>query len=165
MKRTWRFGSLFLGGFECSTHLTAEGHRLDVVAATQHDSLAREDYALCRSVGIKAVREAARWPIADRAGTVDLADIRHLARLGRAAGLVQIWDLMHYGYPDDLDPLADPSAFAGRLAAFARGVATVVREESAGPTYYTPINEISYNAWAAGEIAYMAPFARDRGGE
>ncbi len=165
MKRTWRFGSLFLGGFECSTHLTAEGYRLDMVAATQHDSLAREDYALCRSVGLKAVREAARWPIADRAGAIDLAHIRHLARLGREAGLVQIWDLMHYGYPDDLDPLADPSAFAGRLAAFARAVATVVRGETEGATYYTPINEMSYNAWAAGEVAYMAPFARDRGGE
>jgi len=92
----WLFGSLFLGGFECSTHLTVEGHRLDVIAATQHDAQAREDYALCRSVGIRAVREAARWPIFDRGGAPDLAPIRELARLGREAGLVQIWDLMHY---------------------------------------------------------------------
>ncbi len=59
MKRTWRFGSLFLGGFECSTHLTAEGYRLDMVAATQHDSLAREDYALCRSRSTS--RTSATW--------------------------------------------------------------------------------------------------------
>ena len=161
----WLFGSLFLGGFECSTHLTVEGHRLDVIAATQHDTRAREDYALCRSAGIKAVRESARWPILDRGGAPDLAAVRELARLGREAGLVQIWDLMHYGYPGDLDPFATPREFAERLAAFARAVATVVREETAGPTYFTPVNEMSYNAWSAGEVAYMAPFGRGRGSE
>jgi quercetin dioxygenase-like cupin family protein len=165
MTRPWLFGSLFLGGFECSTHLTAEGHRLDVIAATQHDRLAREDYARCRAVGIRAVREAARWPIVDRGGTLDLAGVRRLARLGREAGLGQIWDLMHYGYPDDLDPFARPGAFVARFAAFARAVAAAVRAETAGATYYTPINEISYNAWSAGEVAYMAPFGRGRGDE
>ena len=165
MTRSWLFNSLFLGGFECSTHLTTEGHRLDVIAATQHDTQARDDYALCRSVGIRAVREGGRWPILDRGGVLDLTPVRQLAQLGREAGLVQIWDLMHYGYPDDLDPFAKPGEFAERLADFARAVATVVREETPGPTYYTPVNEISYNSWSAGEVAYMAPFAHGRGGE
>ncbi len=165
MTQPWLFGSLFLGGFECSTHLTVEGHRLDVIAATQHDTLTAEDYARCRSVGIRAVREAARWPIADRGTVPDLTAVRHLARLGREAGLIQIWDLMHYGYPDDLDPFARPEAFIERFAAFARQVAAIVREETAGPTYYTPINEMSYNAWSAGEVAYMAPFGKGRGGD
>jgi hypothetical protein len=80
------FPSFFLGGFECSTHRTPEGRRLDVVASTQHDVLAREDYALCRAVGPRAVREAARWPRLDRGGALDLAEVRRLARLGRAAG-------------------------------------------------------------------------------
>jgi quercetin dioxygenase-like cupin family protein len=142
------FPSFFLGGFECSTHLTAEGHRLDLVAATQHDVQAREDYALCTSVGIRAIREAARWPILDRGGNVDLRPIRRLARLGRAAGVVQVWDVMHYGF-----------------ASFARAVAAAVCSETDGPRFYTPVNEISYNAWAAGEVGYMAPFARHRGGE
>ncbi len=157
------FPSFFLGGFECSTHLTTEGHRLDVVAATQHDVQALEDYALCTSVGIQAVREAARWPILDRGGSLDLAPIRRLARLGREAGLVQVWDLMHYGYPDDVDLFAPE--FVDRFVRFARAVAAAVRSETDGPTFYTPVNEISYNAWAAGEVGYMAPFARGRGGE
>ena len=157
------FGSLFLGGFECSTHLTAEGHRLDVVAATQHDTQAREDYALCRAAGMRAVREAARWPIVDRGGVLDLQGVRQLAQLGREAGLVQIWDLMHYGYPDDLDPFS--GEFIDRFAAFARAVATIIHEETPGVAYYTPVNEMSYNAWAAAEVAYMAPFERGRGGE
>ncbi|MFN2469494.1 MAG: cupin domain-containing protein [Gaiellaceae bacterium] len=157
------FPSFFLGGFECSTHLTTEGHRLDLVAATQHDVQAREDYALCASVGIRAVREAARWPILDRGGKLDVDPIRRLARLGREAGLVQVWDVMHYGYPDDVD-LFGPE-FVGRFASFARAVAAAVRSETDGPTFYTPVNEISYNAWAAGEVGYMAPFARGRGSE
>jgi quercetin dioxygenase-like cupin family protein len=158
---SWLFGSLFLGGFECSTHRTVEGHRLDVIAATQHDVLARADYELCRREGILAVRESARWPILDREGELELDYVRRLARDGREVGVGQIWDLMHYGYPDDLDLLSD--AFVTRFARFARAVAEVVREETDGPTYFTPVNEISYNAWAAGEVGYMAPFVHGQG--
>ena len=159
----WLFGSFFLGGFECSTHLTPEGHRLDVVAASRHDVQAAEDYALCRAVGIRAVREAARWPIVDRGGRLDLAGVRDLARLGRQAGLTLIWDLMHYGYPDDLDPFSP--AFVERFREYARAVARVVRAETDGPTWYTPINEISYHAFAGGSVGYFAPFGVGRGAE
>jgi len=155
------FGSFFLGGFECSTHRTTEGHRLDVIAATQHDVQARDDYELCRREGILAVRESARWPILDRGGPIELDYVRRLARNAREVGVVQVWDLMHYGYPDDLDLFSD--AFVARFARFARAVAEVVREETAGPIFFTPVNEISYNAWAAGEVAYMAPFGRGQG--
>jgi quercetin dioxygenase-like cupin family protein len=155
------FGSFFLGGFECSTHRTMEGHRLDVIAATQHDEQAREDYELCRREGILGVRESARWPILDRDGAIDLDYVRRLARYGREVGLVQVWDLMHYGYPDGLDLFSD--AFVARFARFARAVAEVVRDETDGPTFFTPVNEISYNAWAAGEVGYMAPFRQGQG--
>ena len=39
----WLFGSLFLGGFECSTHVTADGRRMDLIAATQHDRQVAEE--------------------------------------------------------------------------------------------------------------------------
>ncbi len=159
----WPFGSFFLGGFECSTHLTMEGRRMDLIAQTQHDRQARDDYARCRAVGIKAVREAARWPMIDRKGVLDMQGVRELARLGGEMGLTQIWDLMHYGYPDDLDPFS--TQFIERFAAYVGAVARVVRAETPGPTYFTPINEISYTAWAGATVGYMAPFVRDRGGE
>jgi quercetin dioxygenase-like cupin family protein len=155
------FPSFFLGGFECSTHRTTEGRRLDVIAATQHDVRAREDYELCRDQGILVVRESARWPILDRAGTIDLEYVRQLTRHARAAGVVQVWDLMHYGYPDDVEPMSP--AFMDRFADFARAVAGVVRDETDGPIFFTPVNEISYNAWAAGEVGYMAPFGKGEG--
>src|SRR5438105_6499226 len=134
------FGSLFLGGIECANHGTPEGHRMDVIAATQHDRFAADDYARCRSVGIRAVREAARWPIADRAGRIDVTEVRRLARLGREHGLTLIWDLFHYGYPDDLDPASDgfADAFHDRFRDFAAAVGRVVQAETDGPTWYTP---------------------------
>jgi quercetin dioxygenase-like cupin family protein len=163
MSGRWLFGSFFLGGFECSTHISVEGHRLDVIVATQHDKLAREDYRLCRSAGIHAVREAARWPLIDRGGRLDLDGVRGLARIGREERVAQIWDLMHYGYPDDLDPFTP--AFRERFAAYARAAAQVIRKETEGPIAFTPINEISYYAWAGGEVGYMAPFGYGKGGE
>ena len=165
--RDWLFGSAFLGGFECANQLTRAGDRIDGIAATQHDRFAADDYARCRSVGIRAVRESARWTLADRGGALDLAEVRRLARLARDHGLTLVWDLFHYGYPEDLDASRDD--FADRLVArfteFAAAVAAVVREETDGPTWYTPVNEISYTAWAAGENGIMAPGWHDRGWE
>jgi hypothetical protein len=37
MRGRWLFGSFFFGGFECSAHVFAEGRRLALIAATQHD--------------------------------------------------------------------------------------------------------------------------------
>lgn len=161
------FGSLFLGGFECANHLTLDGHRMDVIAATQHDRLAAEDYVRCRSVGIRAVREAARWPIADRGRGVDTSEVRRLARLGREHGLTLIWDLFHYGYPDDLDPSAERFGddLVDRFTTFAAAVARVVFEETGGGGWYTPVNEISYTAWSAGDVGILSPFWHGRGWE
>lgn len=144
------FGSFFLGGFECSSHITAEGQRLNLLAATQHDRQARADYALCQVSGLKAVREAVCWPLVDQRGTLQLEEVRHLARLGCEMGMTQIWDLMHYGYPDDLDPFSPP--FVERFTRYARAVAATIRAETPGATFYTPINEISYTAWAGASV-------------
>jgi mannose-6-phosphate isomerase-like protein (cupin superfamily) len=163
MSGRWLFGSFFLGGFECSTHVSIEGNRLDAIAATQHDRFTREDYRLCRSAGIRAVREAARWPLIDRARRLDLEQVRELARIGREERVIQIWDLMHYGYPDDLDPFT-PS-FIECFVTYARAVAEIVRAETEGQIAFTPINEISYYAWAGGNVGYMAPFGHGRGAE
>src|SRR5581483_2122150 len=38
------FEGVFLGGFECSCQRLEDGRRLDLLARTRHDELAREDY-------------------------------------------------------------------------------------------------------------------------
>ena len=40
--------------------------------------------------------------------------------------ILPIWDLCHYGYPDDLDPLSD--VFVDRFARYARAAARYVAE-------------------------------------
>ena len=161
------FGSFFIGGFECSTHLTLEGRRMDVIAESQHDRFAAEDYARCRSVGIRAVREAARWPIADRGRGPDTGEVVRLVRLAREHDLTLIWDLVHYGYPGDLDPSAEgfADAFVDRVQNFAAAVARAVKQETDRPAWYTPVNEISYTAWAAGDVGILSPFWHGRGWE
>ncbi|MDQ3812200.1 MAG: hypothetical protein M3336_18115, partial [Chloroflexota bacterium] len=121
---------------------------------------AGQDYAYCRALGMLAVRESARWPLIDRGGSYELDGVRALARLARTAGLTQIWGLMHYGYPLDVDPFS--IEFVERFRRYAAAVAAVVRHESVGPTYFAPINEISFQAWGA-DAGHLAPHAPGRG--
>jgi hypothetical protein len=74
-----------------------------------------------------------------------------------------IWDLMHFGWPPDVDVFAP--AFPGRLARHARAFASWLSAESDQPAMITPINEMSFLAWAGGDVRCMNPFASARGVE
>ena len=74
-----------------------------------------------------------------------------------------IWDLCHWGWPDDLD-IWEP-AFIDRFARFARAAAQVVRDETDTIPFYVPVNEISFWSWAGGSLAYINPLATGRGNE
>jgi beta-glucosidase/6-phospho-beta-glucosidase/beta-galactosidase len=77
-----------------------------------------------------------------------------------AAQVLPIWDLCHYGYPDDLDPYTDE--FIERFAAYCRAAAEYVRPRIHGPYFFTPINEITYFAFIGGEWGWVAPFQTTR---
>jgi len=81
----------------------------------------------------------------------------------REEGVQVVWDLCHYGWPDDLD-IYSP-AFVDRFARFCRAVAVHVRDSSAEVPFYTPINEISFFAWAAGEAGWFFPYGTGRAPE
>jgi hypothetical protein len=74
-----------------------------------------------------------------------------------------IWDLCHYGWPDDLD-IWSPE-FIHRFAHFATAAAQVIRDETEGEAFYCPINEISYWAWAGGEVGRFNPTCHQRGAD
>ena len=78
-------------------------------------------------------------------------------------GIHVIWSLCHYGWPDDID-IWSPT-FVQRFANYCRATATFMAEHSAIPPIYSPINEISYLAWMAGEQGMMYPFGKGRGHE
>jgi beta-glucosidase/6-phospho-beta-glucosidase/beta-galactosidase len=74
-----------------------------------------------------------------------------------------IWDLLHYGWPDDLD-IWSPR-FVDRFARYCAACAHAVREESDDVPFYCPVNEISFFAWGGGDAGYLNPFAHGRGFE
>ncbi|HEX9940674.1 MAG TPA: beta-glucosidase [Thermoanaerobaculia bacterium] len=151
-------------GFECSCHCRSDGKRLDVIAATQHDRLAAEDYARVRRIGIETVRDGARWHRIERSpGRYDFSSLLPMVEAARDAGMQVIWDLCHYGWPDGLD-VFQPE-FVDRFAEFARAVARLIAAETDEPPWYAPINEISFWAWAGGDVAYINPCATGRGFE
>jgi beta-glucosidase/6-phospho-beta-glucosidase/beta-galactosidase len=158
------FKSFWLGGFESATHINSKKQRLDMMAATQHDRFADGDYARLRQVGITSVRDSLRWHLIERAaGQYDFSSVDGMAAAARRNGMQVIWDLCHYGWPDDLD-IFSPS-FVDRFAAFSRAAAAYFREQGDEVPLYTPVNELSFFAWAAGEVGWFHPFGHHRGAE
>jgi hypothetical protein len=151
-------------GFECSCHRRNDGRRLDLIAATGHDRFAAEDYARVRRLGVRTVRDGARWHRIERSpGRYDLSSLLPLVRAAREAGLQVIWDLCHYGWPDGLD-IFRPE-FVDRFADYARAVARLIAAETDDVPWYAPINEISFWSWGGGEVGYLNPCATGRGFE
>ena len=132
------FRSFILGGFECSTHRRGgDGRRLDLIAATRHDQFAVEDYARLADLGLRTARDGVRWHrIESSPGRYDFASVVPMLRAARAAGVEVIWDLFHYGWPDDLDIFAPE--FVERFAAFARAFAPILAEDHAGQRGLVP---------------------------
>jgi beta-glucosidase/6-phospho-beta-glucosidase/beta-galactosidase len=158
------FESFFLGGFECSTHRLRNGKRLDEIAATRHDTFAREDYLRLQQQGMLAGRDGLRWHLIEASrDKYDFSSVLGMLRAARETGTQIIWDLCHYGWPDWLD-IFQPR-FVDAFAKLAREFAKLLANESDETPIISPINEISFFSWAAGETAYLNPFAAGRGNE
>lgn len=158
------FRSFFLGGFECSSHRLRQGKRLDLIAATQHDRFCEADYARLRETGICSARDGVRWHLIETSPyRYDFSSLVPMLRAARKTGMQVIWDVFHYGWPDDLD-IFSPE-FLRRFAAFAGEVARVVCDESDNIPYFCPVNEISFFAWGACDFEVLNPFARGGGQE
>lgn len=157
------FQSFFLGGVECSTHITRNGRRLDLVHATKHDEFAESDYRLMQRHGIRTVREGLRWHLIEpRPRHFDFSSAAASVRAARSTGTQVIWDLWHYGWPDDIDIFA--SEFIDRFVDFAKAAAELFSENFEEPLI-CPINEISFFSWAGGDAGFFFPFAHGRGDE
>jgi hypothetical protein len=156
------FPTFFISGFECSSFVWKDAGRRDLVAETKHREHAREDYRLLADLGIGVAREAVPWPLVSRGGGYDFGLVDPVIDGMNEARVAPIWDLCHYGYPDDTDPFAPDFAdrFAEYCLAAARYVTSRVHAES-GP-YFSPINELTYFSQAGGLWGLIAPFGRDR---
>lgn len=74
-----------------------------------------------------------------------------------------ITDLLHFGWPDDLDVFGP--LFVPRFCRFVRAVADYTRRWPNVVVVFTPVNEISFLSWAGGDVAALNPFERGRGPE
>ena len=157
------FSSFWMAGFESACHVNGKGRRLDMIAATQHDRFVDADYARLVEVGITSVRDTVRWHLGDRGATFDFSSLDPMLAAASRHGIQVVWDLCHYGWPDGVDIFAPE--FVDRFARFCRAVAIHIRQQSDAVPLYTPINEISFFAWAAAEAGWFHPHARHRGGE
>jgi beta-glucosidase/6-phospho-beta-glucosidase/beta-galactosidase len=159
-KRPGIFPTFFLSGFECSVFDWKHKGRRNLVAETQHDRHVDGDYALLRRLGIAVAREGIPWPMVDKGGSYDFSVIDPMIDAMRREQILPIWDLFHYGYPDDLDPFSE--TFTERFAAYCRAAAQYVCARLRGPYFFTPVNEITFYSFAGGEWGWVAPYANTR---
>ena len=169
-QRSWPvFGSFFMGGFEGATHRRRDGLQIDVMSRNSHDGLTALDYDLLATGGVKTVRDSLRWhSIETSPGRYDWSGFEEMLEAAEITGTQVIWDLCHWGYPQDLDPFS--GEFLQRFAQFAAAADLVVqrvkkRFGNSAPTIYCPINEISFWAWVGGDEEHFAPHAAERGPE
>lgn len=158
------FQSFFFGGFECSSHKQENGRRLDLIKTTGHERFCEADYSRLRESGIHTARDGIRWHLIEtKPGNYDFSSFLPMLEAARRTGMQVIWDVMHYGWPDDIDVFSPE--FIHRFGAFASAVAQCVRENSSEAPNFVPINEMSFLAWAGGDVAALNPFAIGRGHE
>jgi beta-glucosidase/6-phospho-beta-glucosidase/beta-galactosidase len=150
------FPTFFMSGFECSTFLWKDQGRRDLGAAIKHLEHVQEDYAFLRELGIGVSREGIPWPFVDQGGAYDFSRLDPYIKAMGVQQVLPVWDLCHYGYPEDLDPFTD--AFVARFAAYAKATAEYVIPRLPGPHLFTPINEITFFSLIAGQWAWIAPW-------
>ncbi len=147
MQKSTIFRSFIQGGFECSTKRRKDGKRLDLLNSTGHDILAQEDYISLKAHGIHTVRDGLRWHLIEtRSGYYDWSSFLPMLQAAINNNIQVIWDLCHYGWPDDID-IWKPE-FVVRFANFAAAVARLIKSETDEIQFYSPINEISFWSWA-----------------
>src|SRR5690606_34993342 len=112
------------GGFECSCHRRRDGVRLDLLRSTRHDQFVHQDYHAMRADGIRTVRDGIRWHLAEPSpGRYDWSHFLLMLDAAKHAGIQPLWDVCHYGWPDDLN-IWSP-AFVTRFAHFAAATAAI----------------------------------------
>jgi beta-glucosidase/6-phospho-beta-glucosidase/beta-galactosidase len=159
-KKPGIFPTFFISGFECSTFLWKDKGRRNLIAETQHDKFVEQDYAFLRRLGIAVSREGIPWPLVDKEGVYDFSIIDPMIEAMNEQKILPIWDLCHYGYPDDLDPFKED--FTKRFADYCRAAATYVIPKLQGPYFFTPINEITFFSFCGGEWGWVAPHKNTR---
>ena len=151
-----------MGGFECADHVNRSGDRINLLKETQHDFRVVEDYEALAEIGIKTVREGICWSEVETSpGVFDFSEVYNRMQAAEEFGIQQIWDLIHFGYPDGIYP-THPH-FCDRFTALCYAFANFYDDNSQQELYVVPINEISFLSWHSGDVRGTVPFAVNNG--
>lgn len=159
------FNSFWMAGYECADHLNAFGNRVDLLHQTSHLALLNEDYASLEQVAISTVREGIRWSsVEKRPYEYDWSSVIRMIHSARSNNIQQIWDICHFGFPDDLTPFHP--MFARRFAFLCREFVKMYRSiEPYKQLIVVPINEVSFLSWLGGDARGTSPYCINSGWE
>jgi len=154
-----------MGGYECTDQLNAFGNRGDLINTTGHLEFLEADYEGLGSFDIKTVREGIRWSFVEyRPYQYNWSVVEMMIRKGQKLGIQQVWDICHFGFPDDLTPLHP--MFARRFAHLCRAFVHFYRSiVPTGILIVTPINEVSFLSWLGGDVRGISPYCVGQGWE
>ncbi len=156
------FRSFWQAGYECADHLNRHGDRVNIHKETGPDVLVNEDYSALIPFHLLTVREGICWnEVEKQPGMYDWTEVTERITAAKKHGIQQIWDICHFGYPNDLSPLQPH--FAKRFADICRAFAQLWRSLTDDTLIITPINEISFISWLGGEIGQSVPYTRGYG--
>jgi len=156
------FKTFFMGGFECADHINRSGERINLLEETQHDIRVYEDYKLLADIGIMVVREGVCWSSVEKTpGHFDFSEVLFRMQAAEHYGIQQIWDLIHFGYPDGIYP-THPK-FCERFTKLCQVFGMFYKANSKQPLMVVPINEISFLSWHSGDVRGTVPFAVNSG--
>jgi beta-glucosidase/6-phospho-beta-glucosidase/beta-galactosidase len=152
------FKSFWMGGYECSDQLNCFGNRVDLLAETRHLENIHEDYQRLQEFNIQTVREGIRWSKVETAPyQYDFSQVKLMIEAAAATGIQQVWDMCHFGYPDDLTPVHPQ--FTNRFVALCKAFLSFYREQvPVGQVIITPINEVGFISWLGGEVGGTSPY-------
>lgn len=159
------FKSFLWGGFECADHLNAFGNRINMYQLTGHIDRLQEDYRNLSSIGIRTVREGLCWSEAEKSPyCYDFSIAEKIMNAAKNEDLQIIWDICHFGFPDDLTPLHP--MFACRFASICGAFADfLITGYPADEIYIIPINEVSFLSWLGGDARGTSPYTVNNGWE
>lgn len=159
------FKSFWMAGYECTDQINVFGNRVDFLNITGHISKIEDDYKDLNLFKIKTVREGIRWSVVEKIPyNYDFSTVEKMIIAGQKNNIQQVWDICHFGFPDDLTPLHP--MFTRRFSSICRAFVKFYRSIDAdGDLIITPINEVSFLSWLGGDVRGTSPFCVGQGWE
>jgi UDP-galactopyranose mutase len=158
------FRSFIQAGFECSTHKLRTGRRLDLLASTQHDRFAREDYKRLQALEIRTIRIGARWHLIEQTpGRYNFDSLAIFLDAAAETDTEVLLDLLHFGWPDHLDIFGP--GFVSEFAHFTWALTQFLKAHGEPCNIFAPVNEVSFLSWAGADKGVIHPCTVGRGSE